>query len=53
MAAAWPERAGDPFAYHMNNIRKYVVTDTLTDDQLTAAYRRKPGRSRRDDRSVM
>ncbi|MGF7123273.1 dihydrofolate reductase family protein [Rhodococcus sp. BE178] len=35
MAAAWPERAGDPFADHMNNIRKYVVTDTLTDDQLT------------------
>ncbi|MCL2535280.1 MAG: dihydrofolate reductase family protein [Nocardiaceae bacterium] len=35
MAAAWPERAGDPFADHMNNIRKYVVTDTLADDQLT------------------
>ncbi|RVW08613.1 dihydrofolate reductase [Prescottella agglutinans] len=35
MAAAWPERAGDPFADHMNNIRKYVVTDTLTEDQLT------------------
>lgn len=36
MAAAWPERAGDPFADHMNSIRKYVVTDTLTDDQLTS-----------------
>lgn len=35
MAAAWPERAGDPFADHMNNIRKYVVSDTLANDQLT------------------
>lgn len=36
MAAAWPERAGDPFADHMNSIRKYVVTDTLTDDQVAS-----------------
>ncbi|KOV51850.1 deaminase/reductase [Streptomyces sp. AS58] len=35
MAGAWPERAGDPFADRMNSIRKYVVTDTLTDDDLT------------------
>ncbi|MFI6983437.1 dihydrofolate reductase family protein [Embleya sp. NPDC050154] len=35
MAAAWPERAGDPFADHMNNVTKYVVTNTLTDDDLT------------------
>ncbi|MFJ3710738.1 dihydrofolate reductase family protein [Streptomyces sp. NBC_01267] len=26
MAAAWPERAGDPFADRMNAIPKYVVT---------------------------
>jgi dihydrofolate reductase len=35
MAAAWPERAGDPFADQMNAIPKYVVTDTLGDDDLT------------------
>jgi dihydrofolate reductase len=35
MAGAWPERAGDPFADRMNSIKKYVVTDTLGDDDLT------------------
>jgi dihydrofolate reductase len=35
MAAAWPERAGDPFADQMNAIPKYVVTATLSDDELT------------------
>ncbi len=35
MAAAWPQRAGDPFADRMNELRKYVVTDTLSDDDLT------------------
>jgi dihydrofolate reductase len=35
MAAAWPERAGDPFADRMNAIPKYVVSATLTDDDLT------------------
>ncbi len=35
MAAAWPERAGDPFADRMNAIPKYVVTSTLRDDELT------------------
>lgn len=35
MAAAWPERAGDPFADRLNSLKKYVVTDTLTDDELT------------------
>ncbi len=35
MAAAWPERAGDPFADRMNGIRKYVVSSTLRDDELT------------------
>ncbi len=35
MAAAWPERAGDSFADQMNAIPKYVVTATLTDDELT------------------
>jgi dihydrofolate reductase len=34
MAAAWPGRAGDPFADRMNEIRKYVVSRTLTDDDL-------------------
>ncbi|MFG2557384.1 dihydrofolate reductase family protein [Streptomyces sp. NPDC048496] len=35
MAAAWPERAGDPFADRMNAIPKYVVSDTLGDAELT------------------
>ncbi|CAM3665177.1 dihydrofolate reductase family protein [Nocardiopsis rhodophaea] len=35
MAAAWPERGGDPFADRMNAIKKYVVTTTLDDDELT------------------
>ncbi|MFD7663729.1 dihydrofolate reductase family protein [Streptomyces sp. NPDC059788] len=35
MAAAWPERAGDPFADRMNAIPKYVVSGTLGDDELT------------------
>ncbi|MFI8187370.1 dihydrofolate reductase family protein [Streptomyces sp. NPDC085946] len=35
MAAAWPGRAGDPFADRMNAIRKYVVTGTLDDSDLT------------------
>ena len=35
MAAAWPGRAGDPFADQMNAIPKYVVTATLGDDDLT------------------
>src|SRR4051812_12530464 len=35
MAAAWPERAGDPFADQMNAIQKYVVTSTLTADDIT------------------
>jgi dihydrofolate reductase len=34
MAAAWPERAGDPFADWMNSIQKYVVSDTLSDSDL-------------------
>ncbi|MFI9722746.1 dihydrofolate reductase family protein [Streptomyces sp. NPDC052396] len=44
MAAAWPERAGDPFADHMNSVPKYVVTSTLKDDELTwENTRRIPG----------
>ena len=35
MAAAWPQRAGDPFADQMNAIPKYVVSATLGDDELT------------------
>jgi dihydrofolate reductase len=30
MAAAWPERAGDPYADEMNAIKKYVASRTLT-----------------------
>ena len=35
MAAAWPGRAGDPFADRMNSIPKYVVSETLGEDELT------------------
>src|SRR5246127_1799815 len=35
MAAAWPRRAGDPFADRMNEIPKYVASRTLTQDDLT------------------
>ena len=35
MAAAWPERAGDPFADRMNAIPKHVVSATLGKDDLT------------------
>jgi dihydrofolate reductase len=34
MAAAWPGRAGDPFADQMNAIPKYVVSATLEDSEL-------------------
>jgi len=34
MAAAWPDRAGDPFADRMNELPKYVASRTLTQDDL-------------------
>lgn len=34
-AAAWPERGGDPFADWINAAQKYVVSDSLTEDDLT------------------
>ena len=36
MAGAWPERAGDPYADQMNAIDKYVVSQSLTDDDVAA-----------------
>ena len=35
MAAAWPDRAGDPYADQMNAIKKYVASRTLTPDDMT------------------
>ncbi|HEY7875886.1 MAG TPA: dihydrofolate reductase family protein [Actinomycetota bacterium] len=35
MAGAWPGRAGDPFADRMNEIKKYVASRTLSQDDLT------------------
>jgi dihydrofolate reductase len=35
MAGAWPGRAGDPFADHMNSITKYVASSTLTPADVT------------------
>jgi dihydrofolate reductase len=43
MAAAWPARAGDPFADQMNAIPKYVVSSTLSDDEMTWNTTRIPG----------
>jgi dihydrofolate reductase len=37
MAAAWPARAGDPFADQMNGIPKYVASRTLRQEDLTWA----------------
>ena len=34
-ATAWPERGGDPFADWVNSAQKYVVSDTLSDGDLT------------------
>lgn len=34
MAAAWPDRAGDPFADQMNSIPKYVASRTLKQQDL-------------------
>jgi dihydrofolate reductase len=36
-AASWPERSDDddPFSSLLNKMHKYVVSDTLTDDDLT------------------
>ncbi|HZC69568.1 MAG TPA: dihydrofolate reductase family protein [Jatrophihabitans sp.] len=58
-ATAWPERSGDPFSDWINRTQKYVVSDTLTESDLTwtpttiirstelvdtvAALREKPG----------
>jgi dihydrofolate reductase len=38
MAAAWPNRTSedDPFTDWMNSVQKYVVSDTLTADDVTA-----------------
>jgi dihydrofolate reductase len=38
MASAWPNRTGadDPFTDWMNSVQKYVVSDTLTEDDTAA-----------------
>jgi dihydrofolate reductase len=38
MAAAWPERAGDPYADQMNAIPKYVVSRTLSAEQASSRW---------------
>jgi dihydrofolate reductase len=38
MASAWPSRAGDPFADQMNAIPKYVVSRTLSVDQVSTRW---------------
>lgn len=35
MAGAWPKRAGDPFADWINAVEKHVVSDTLSESDLT------------------
>ena len=36
-ATAWPQRSGDSFSDWINRAQKYVVSDTLTDGDLTWA----------------
>ena len=43
MAAAWPGRAGDPFADKMNAIPKYVVSASLDDGDMEWNTTRIPG----------
>src|SRR5947199_7066501 len=38
MAAAWPDRAGDPFADQMNAIPKYVVSRTLSAEEAASRW---------------
>lgn len=38
MAAAWPGRAGDPYADQMNAIPKYVASRTLSADEAAARW---------------
>jgi dihydrofolate reductase len=38
MAAAWPDRAGDEYADQMNAIRKYVVSRTLSADEVSSRW---------------
>jgi len=38
MAAAWPERAGDPYADRMNALPKYVASRTLSADAVAARW---------------
>lgn len=35
MAAHWPDQGGDPFADKINEIRKYVASRTLSQDDVT------------------
>jgi dihydrofolate reductase len=37
MADAWPKRAGDPFADWINSVEKHVVSNTLSEADLTWA----------------
>ncbi|MGH7856226.1 MAG: dihydrofolate reductase family protein [Candidatus Binatia bacterium] len=34
-ASAWPNRSGDPFADWINGVQKYVLSDTLTEADIT------------------
>jgi dihydrofolate reductase len=38
MAAAWPDRAGDPYADQMNAIPKYVASRTLSADDASSRW---------------
>ncbi|MDQ1458388.1 MAG: hypothetical protein QOH28_4008, partial [Actinomycetota bacterium] len=38
MAAAWPGRAGDPYADQMNAIQKYVVSRTLSAEEASSRW---------------
>src|SRR3954447_11600351 len=53
MAAAWPERAGDPYADQMNAIGKYVASRTLTAADMTWNTTLLPGDGALDEISAL
>lgn len=34
-ASAWPDRSGDPYSDWINSVQKYVVSNTLSDENIT------------------
>src|ERR1043166_4312890 len=50
MAAAWPGRAGDPYADQMNAVKKYVASRTLVGGRCRGPLEQHDAALRRRDR---